>query len=392
MAEPLPAADAPAPLRVLHNPLLGRYAATLCCIVHNEMFFLEAFLRYYRGLGVDRFIVLDDRSTDETAAFLARQPDVMIVGSDIRYFEQVAYPPETLARIRETRAVRLWRDQLMDQFCEGQWAVAVDPDEFLALPDGGLPALTAGLAAEGAEAVWGVMVDMYPRGVRDLLGAPETARFSLATDWFFDARPHLDPAPGDRDAEGAAHGLSGQRVAAVQHLRHIAAGHAHAADPPPALRLPLRAAPDHLQDAGRPLAPRRLFPELPRHLEAGCPARGADDALQVHHRSRPQDRVCDQNRRLQPGVAPLQALRDADRADARARRGVRRESIPAVYRRTATSSMPALPDEPPPRAVPPKFTKCFLDAPSQPASSLQKMRCQKPQVVPSCPVAAPFSP
>jgi len=196
LAEPLPAeaADAPAPLRVLHNPMLGRYGATLCCIVHNEMFFLEAFLRHYRGLGVDRFIVLDDRSTDESRAYLAGQPDVMIVGSDIRYFEQVSYAPEMLAKIRETRAVRLWRDQLMDQFCAGQWAVVVDPDEFIALPDGGLPALTAGLAAAGAEAVWGVMLDMYPRGVRDILGAPEGARFSLADAWFFDGRPHLDPA------------------------------------------------------------------------------------------------------------------------------------------------------------------------------------------------------
>ena len=59
----------------------------------------------------------------------------MIVGSDIRYFEQVDIRPEMLSRIRETRAVRLWRDQLLNQFCVGQWAVTADPDEFLALPD-----------------------------------------------------------------------------------------------------------------------------------------------------------------------------------------------------------------------------------------------------------------
>ena len=74
--------------------------------------------------------------------FLAAQPDVMVVGSGIRYFAQVAYPPEALARIRETRAVRLWRDQMLDQFCAGQWAVVVDPDEFLALP-ASLPAFCA---------------------------------------------------------------------------------------------------------------------------------------------------------------------------------------------------------------------------------------------------------
>jgi hypothetical protein len=185
-------AEQHAPLRIVHNPLLGRYAVTVACIVHNEMFFLAEFLRHYRALGVDRFVVLDDRSTDGSREFLARQPDVMLVESDIRYFEEVAYPPQVRARIREARAVRLWRDQLMDQFCTGQWAVVVDPDEFLALP-GDLSSLTRALAAEGHEAAWGVMLDMYPRGVRDILGAPATARFSLEDAWFFDARPHLDP-------------------------------------------------------------------------------------------------------------------------------------------------------------------------------------------------------
>ena len=184
-------ADGNAPLEIRTNPMLGTYAATVCAIVHDEMFFLEAFLAHYRRLGADRFIILDDCSTDGTLEFLAAQPDVMVVGSGIRYFDEVSYPPDVLARIRETRAVRLWRDQMLDQFCAGQWAVVVDPDEFLALP-GDLPTLFASLAAEGAEAAWGVMVDMYPERVRDILGKG-TARFRLEDDWFFDAKPHLDP-------------------------------------------------------------------------------------------------------------------------------------------------------------------------------------------------------
>ena len=183
-------ADRHAPLEIRANPMLGTYAATVCAIVHDEMFFLEAFLKHYRSLGADRFIILDDFSTDGTMAFLAVQPDVMVVGSGIRYFEQISYPPEILARIRETRAVRLWRDQMLDQFCTGQWAVVVDPDEFLALSSS-LPALFAELAAEGAEAAWGAMVDMYPERVRDILGKDAT-RFQLEDPWFFDAKPHLD--------------------------------------------------------------------------------------------------------------------------------------------------------------------------------------------------------
>ena len=47
--------------------MLGSYAATVCAIVHDEMFFLPAFLAHYRRLGADRFVILDDASTDGTA-------------------------------------------------------------------------------------------------------------------------------------------------------------------------------------------------------------------------------------------------------------------------------------------------------------------------------------
>jgi hypothetical protein len=70
----------------------------------------------------------------------------------------------------------------------------VDPDEFLAPPEGDLVALTRRLAAAGAEAAWGVMIDMYPRSVADIL--KPSGDFALDAGWYFDARPHLRPAPG----------------------------------------------------------------------------------------------------------------------------------------------------------------------------------------------------
>jgi Glycosyl transferase family 2 len=192
------------PLSIRSNPMVegprdGRYAATVCAIVHDEMYFLPAFLAYYRSLGADRFIILDDRSTDGTADYLGAQPDVMVVESPIRYFDEIAYDPATRAQILETRAVRLWRDQLMEDFCRDQWAAMVDPDEFLVLPDGlSLPAFAARLEAEGAEAVWGAMIDMYPAAIGDITGPAAGATgpggFDLAAPWYFDARPHIDPA------------------------------------------------------------------------------------------------------------------------------------------------------------------------------------------------------
>src|SRR6188472_4186589 len=97
---PLPTPSAgQAPLVVRANPMLGSYAVTVCCIVHNAMYFLPAFVAYYRRLGVDRFVVLDDRSTDGTPEYLAAQPDVMVVESAIRYFEEIPYAPAAKAQV-----------------------------------------------------------------------------------------------------------------------------------------------------------------------------------------------------------------------------------------------------------------------------------------------------
>jgi hypothetical protein len=197
-AVPPGAADFP-PLEIRHNPLLGRFQATLCCIARNESYFLPAFLGHYRALGVDRFVVLDDRSDDGSLAFLHAQPDVMVVGSPLRYGDRLDYPSAFAAEIREARAVRLWRDQLTTQFCTGQWTVVADTDEFLCLPPGtSLPDLARRLEGEGIGAVWGTMLDMYPESVADLLAAPEGAPFSLDGPWYFDARPHLRHR-GERD-------------------------------------------------------------------------------------------------------------------------------------------------------------------------------------------------
>jgi len=62
---------------------------TLLTIVHNEMFFLPAFLAHYRSLGIEQFVVLDDASTDGTQSFLAQQPDVVVVKSSYRYGDTI---------------------------------------------------------------------------------------------------------------------------------------------------------------------------------------------------------------------------------------------------------------------------------------------------------------
>lgn len=46
--------------------------------VRNEMLRLPYFLKHYRALGVDHFLIVDNDNDDGTAEFLAAQPDVSL--------------------------------------------------------------------------------------------------------------------------------------------------------------------------------------------------------------------------------------------------------------------------------------------------------------------------
>lgn len=171
-------------LEISSNPMTGHYPLTLCAFVHDEMYFLPAFFAHYRKHGVRRFIILDDASQDGTAEFLAAQPDCMVLRSDVRYFDQVD----------GQRALYAWRQALLDRFCEGQWTIVADADEFL-LPPPGLDfgGVTARLEAAGSDTVWGVMLDMYPSTIGELL---DGRAFRLEDPWFFDGRRHMLVRPG----------------------------------------------------------------------------------------------------------------------------------------------------------------------------------------------------
>lgn len=173
---------------ILNNPMTGRFPLSLCAVVHDEMYFLPALLDHYRGLGVDRFVFLDDVSADGTREYLCDQPDCMVLTSDVRFFEKVG----------RKRAVYAWRQELLDRFCRDQWSFMADADEFVALP----PGTTGGefiseLERVACRSVWGVMVDLYPRDIR-ALRAGRDRPFSLDDEWYFDARPHLWARPGWR--------------------------------------------------------------------------------------------------------------------------------------------------------------------------------------------------
>jgi len=149
----------------------------VCVMVCDEAVRLPAFLRHYRALGVDRFIVVDDCSTDGTVELLAAQSDVHVVRSSAGF------------------AVRHqgvdWINHVLDAFCDGCWTLTVDADELFVFPGCdriGLRRACDHFDRGGAEGVMALMIDMYgPGEVAEAIHEPSRP--------LVDTCPYFDPGP-----------------------------------------------------------------------------------------------------------------------------------------------------------------------------------------------------
>lgn len=119
-------------------------------VVRNEVVRLSYHLSYYRRLGIDRFFIVDNGSTDGTFEWLLDQPDVHVWS--------------TRASFRAARCGTDWVEQLLRQHGVDQWCLVVDADELLCYPDcetRGLRQLCASLDQAGKRAFMAILLDMY---------------------------------------------------------------------------------------------------------------------------------------------------------------------------------------------------------------------------------------
>lgn len=124
--------------------------------MRNEKIRLPFFLRYYRNLGVNHFLIVDNDSTDGTREYLAAQPDVSVW--------------TTKASYKSARFGMDWITRLQRRFCHGHWTLTVDVDEFLIYPfceTRPLKALTDWLDASAIRSFSAMLLDMYPKGPID---------------------------------------------------------------------------------------------------------------------------------------------------------------------------------------------------------------------------------
>jgi len=125
----------------------------LVSTLRNERIRLPYFLRYYRDLGVNHFLFIDNASEDGSPEYLASQPDVSIWSTRGSY--------------RSSRYGMDWVTAIQRKYCHGHWTLVVDPDEFFVYPfceTRPLKALTDWLESSGIRSFSAMLLDMYPKG------------------------------------------------------------------------------------------------------------------------------------------------------------------------------------------------------------------------------------
>lgn len=119
----------------------------------NENLRLPHFLRHYRDLGANHFLIVDNDSDDGTRAYLEKQPDVSLWHSRASY--------------RRARYGVDWLNYLCLRHGDGHWTLTVDPDELFVYPfcdSRPLRALTDWLDASGIRSFPAMLLDLYPKG------------------------------------------------------------------------------------------------------------------------------------------------------------------------------------------------------------------------------------
>ncbi|MDX2483558.1 MAG: glycosyltransferase family 2 protein [Pseudodonghicola sp.] len=128
----------------------------LFCTQRNERIRLPYFLDYYRDLGVNHFVIVDNDSSDDSVDYLREQDDVSLW--------------HTRAGYKRARFGVDWLNWLQRKYGHGHWCLVVDPDEFLIYPfcdTRPLRALTDWLDASSIKSFSAMLLDMYPKGRLD---------------------------------------------------------------------------------------------------------------------------------------------------------------------------------------------------------------------------------
>ncbi|MCE8552838.1 glycosyltransferase family 2 protein [Ruegeria pomeroyi] len=145
----------------------------LVSTVRNEKIRLPYFLRYYRELGIDHFLFVDNDSTDGTLDYLNGHPDVSV------WHTTHSYKSATFGVD--------WMNWLKRSYAHDHWVLVVDPDEFFIYPfcdTRPIQALTDWLDNSSIRSFSAMLIDVYPKGRIDSVPYAEGQNPLEIANWF----------------------------------------------------------------------------------------------------------------------------------------------------------------------------------------------------------------
>lgn len=131
----------------------ARYVAVL--VVKDEAVRFPFLLDYYRAIGVDHFIVIDNGSTDGLDDLLSELGDVSTYRANGNY--------------GDARYGNDWVNEVLHRHCRGKWILYVDADEFLVVGGSAasIPEVCSKLEAAGRRSLQMMMLDLYSDRITD---------------------------------------------------------------------------------------------------------------------------------------------------------------------------------------------------------------------------------
>lgn len=125
-------------------------------VLRNEAPRIPYFLEYYRRLGVDHFLFVDNGSTDGFRELVAGESDCSV------WYTEDSY--------KRANFGEHWANYLLRRYGKNHWCLRVDADEFLVYPHydtRNLRELTEHLDETGRRSLFTLLLDMYPQGAVD---------------------------------------------------------------------------------------------------------------------------------------------------------------------------------------------------------------------------------
>jgi hypothetical protein len=141
--------------------------------LRNERIRLPYFLRYYRELGVNHFLLVDNGSDDGSREYLQAQKDVSLWTTPTSY--------------KRANFGLDWTNWLQMRHAHRHWSLTVDVDEFFIYPFSDtrpIRALTDWLDTYGIRSFPAMVLDMYPKGPIDAVPYREGQNPFEIANWF----------------------------------------------------------------------------------------------------------------------------------------------------------------------------------------------------------------